>query len=436
MKIHWLSPLLPAKTGVAHYSRHILPRLAELAEVVVFTPQESWDPEIESSVRVRSIGQEDRRFWRELHEADLTICHLGRPAPFHGAIVEIARRHPSLVVLHESRLFGLLTDALVGIRGQVDRFLEICKAEAGRPGFRVGERWLRGESALALEAELPLTSFAIEGALGVMVHSCSARQDVERVAPPGLPLLEMPLPWPADEARTVPPGGEPAARAGGRLVVFGHCGSERRLDLLLEALASSPLRQHLQLDIYGELREPEAIVRQRDRLGLQPQVTFHGYVLEEKLVAALHVASLGIDLRTPCLGGASLVRLEMWRQGLAVAGTPAADGCDEDALLPIREGREREDLERAFAASADQGQLAELAERGRQLLRRRHDPALLAEALLAFGEVARGQVARCLEQRWRRRASRVVHLPGRHLLGSSVLEESARSALEAILDPS
>lgn len=408
MKIHWLSPLLPAKTGVAHYSSHLLPRLAEKAEVVVFTPQESWSPEIESSVRVRPIGHEDRRFWRELHEADLTVCHLGRAALFHGAIVEIARRHPSLVVLHKSRLFGLVAEAVVGIRGQAGRFLDLCGDEAGRPGRRVGQRYLRGESPLSLERELPFTGLAIEGALGVVVHSAWARRDVEQVAPPGLPLLELPLPWPAGDPAELPPAppagdGEPR-----RLITFGHFGPERRLDLLLEALARWPGRQGLHLDVFGELRDPERVVGLRDRLGLQPQVTFRGFVLEDELAAAQRQATLGIDLRTSSLGGASLVRLEMWRRGLPVAGTPlAAEPGGDDALLPIREGAERSDFERIFAAAADPALLRELAALGRNAVAARHDPGAYADAFLAFAARAAGETPRCLEQLWQKRLGRL-----------------------------
>lgn len=410
MKIHWLSPLLPAKTGVAHYSRHLLPHLAARAEVVVFTPHEKLSDEMEQWVEVRPIGHEDRRFWRELHEADLTVCHLSRAALFHGAIVEIARRHPSLVVLHKSRLFGLLTDAVVGLRGRADRFLELCQDEAGAPGRRVGQRWLRGETALALEAELPFTGLAIDGALGVVVHAPGARADVERVAPPGLPLLELPLPWPAAEATAAAAGSGSWPTAGGprRLLTFGHFGPERRLDLLLEALARWPGRRDFHLDVFGELRDPERVVGLRDRLGLQPQVTFRGFVLEEELAAAQRQATLGIDLRTPSLGGSSLVRLEMWRRGLPVAGTPAPGGGDEGALLPIREGSEAADFAHAFAATGDPDLLARLVDRGRRLLASAHDPAAYAEVFLRFAARAADQAPRCLEQRWQRRMHRLL----------------------------
>ena len=426
MKIHWLSPLLPAKTGVAHYSRHLLPRLAERAEVVVFTPQESWDREIEKQVEVRAIGQEDRRFWRELHQADLTICHLSRAASFHGAIVEIARRHPSLVVLHKSRLFGLFTEAVVGIRAQVERFLELCDDEGGPPGRRAGQRWLRGENPLELERELPFTGLAIEGALAVLVHSRQARLDVERVAPAGLPLLELPLPWPAaaaDAATAVVAASRPAGRR--RLITFGHYGAERRLELLLEALAASPHRAELQLDIFGELREPQSVVRLRDRLGLQPQVTFRGFVLENELTAAQRQASLGLDLRSPSLGGASLVRLEMWRQGLPVAGTPAGDDSDHGSILPIREGSESADLEEAFAAVFDPERLAELAAAGHKRLLAHHDPAAYADALLALAQKAQGEIPRCLDERWQKRIRRISGLAAGGRLEVAALRAAA-----------
>lgn len=429
MKIHWLSPLFPAKTGVAHYSRHLLPELAKRAEVVVFAPQESWDPEIDRHVLVRPIGREDRRFWRELHEADLTVCHLGRPAAFHGAIAEVARRHASLVVLHESRLFGLLSAAVVGIRGQVERFLELCEREAGKAGRRAGSRWLRGEEVLEIERTLPFTGLFTEGALGVVVHSPWAARDVEREGEPGLPLLELPLPCPAE---IVFPVGEGQGSKEGprRLVVCGHLGQEHRLGLLLEALARSPARERLHLDVFGELRQPDSVVRLRDRLGLQPQVTIHGFVLDNELATALQSARLGFDLRLPYLGGASLARLEMWRHGLPVAATPGSPDSGDAAFLPVREGSEMADLEAALAlaagssASAD-AELSLLADRGRQELIRHHGPAAYAEAFLAFAARVKNEGPRCLEQRWRSRIQ--------GLLGGPGLDKPANAALDVLL---
>ena len=426
MKIHWLSPLFPAKTGVAHYSRYLLPELAKRAEVVVFTPQESWDVEIDRHVEVHTFGREDRRFWRELHEADLTICHLGRPAAFHGAIAEVARRHASLVVLHESRLFGLLSDAVVGIRGQVERFLELAEKAAGPAGRRAASRWLRGEQVLDLEHQLPFTGLFTEGALGVVVHTAVAARDVEREGEAGLPVLELPLPCPSEVLFEVPRevrGAHPGPR---RLVVCGHLGQEHDLELLLEVLASSPQGRELHLDVFGELRQPERVVRLRDRLGLQPRVTFRGFVLENELAAALQTARLGFDLRWPWLGGASLSRLEMWRHGLPVVARPRSAAAADEGILVLREGMERADLEAALAlAAADSSEadaeLRRLATRGGEWLRGHHRPAAYAEALLEFAGRVVLETPRCLELRWGQQIA--------ELLGGSGMSASALRVL-------
>lgn len=426
MKIHWLSPLFPAKTGVAHYSRYLLPELAKRAEVVVFTPQESWDEEVDHHVQVRPFGREDRRFWRELHEADLTICHLGRPAAFHGAIAEVARRHASLVVLHESRLFGLLSDAVVGIRGQVERFLELAEKTAGPAGRRAASRWLRGEEVLELERRLPFTGLFTEGALGVVVHSALAALDVEREGEAGLPVLELPLPCPPEPLYAVPHELRVTNAGPRRLVVCGHLGQEHDLELLLETLARSPQGRELHLDVFGELRQPERVVRLRDRLGLQPRVTFRGFVLEHELAAALQTARLGFDLRWPWLGGASLGRLEMWRHGLPVVARPRSPQEADEGILPLRDGTERADLEAALELAAANSleadaELQRLATRGGELLRARHGPADYAEALVDFAGRAARETPRCLELRWRQQI--------RELLGGSGFEAPARRVL-------
>ena len=45
--IHWVSPLLPAETDIAHYTRRILPALCARADVTLWTDATTWDRELD-----------------------------------------------------------------------------------------------------------------------------------------------------------------------------------------------------------------------------------------------------------------------------------------------------------------------------------------------------------------------------------------------------
>ena len=55
MKINWFSPLLPARTDIAHYTARILPALKSSAQITLWTHQPEWDRELENHARVRRI---------------------------------------------------------------------------------------------------------------------------------------------------------------------------------------------------------------------------------------------------------------------------------------------------------------------------------------------------------------------------------------------
>ena len=42
-RLHWVSPLPPAETDIAHYTRRILPELAAETDLVLWTDAPDWD---------------------------------------------------------------------------------------------------------------------------------------------------------------------------------------------------------------------------------------------------------------------------------------------------------------------------------------------------------------------------------------------------------
>ena len=72
MKLNWFSPIPPAKTDIAHYTKRVLPALSSLVDVTLWTDQRNWDRQLEDLATVRSYRLE-RIPWREFNGADVTF---------------------------------------------------------------------------------------------------------------------------------------------------------------------------------------------------------------------------------------------------------------------------------------------------------------------------------------------------------------------------
>ena len=87
MKVAFYSPLPPDRSGIADYSAHLLPALAERVDVVVAR----------------------RGRFRRPPRVDLALYHVGNDPAAHGWIVYVLRRRPGVVVLHEFVLHHLVS---------------------------------------------------------------------------------------------------------------------------------------------------------------------------------------------------------------------------------------------------------------------------------------------------------------------------------------
>jgi SAM-dependent methyltransferase/glycosyltransferase involved in cell wall biosynthesis len=385
MILNWFSPLPPARTGIAAYTARILPTLCRQAHIILWTDQAEWDPALENHAEVRRY-QPERIAWAEINRGDMSVYHIGNNRLFHGSIWQVSRYHPGIVILHDLCLqhffAGLYRDQwnnCAGYVAQMERYY-------GRIGHQDAEAFWNGCLAIDdMVASYPLTSLAVDHALGVLIHSAHGWDDLKGKSP--CPVVYAPLPYPASPHTSEM---QPAARvhAGGppyRIIIFGYIDINRRLDFLLQAIAGLPEREQFCLDIYGQLWDHDHVHSQIQSLGLQELVTWHGFVSEAELDAALGTSHLGINLRYPTMGEASLSQLQMWDHALPTLVTRVGwyANCPEDAVAFVRPEHEIRDIQahlRAFLANPDQ--FAIMGERGRRILEEQHAPEVYTQAVM------------------------------------------------------
>ena len=383
MKLNFFSPLPPTRSEIARLTTNLLPLLAEKAEVIVWSSEPQWDPAAESRATVRHY-EASRPPWRAISEADVTFYQMGNDPRYHHAIWRISQQHPGVVILHDLMLQHFFSGLLFHDLGLSRRqYLELVERHHGLAGRVLAETHLHGLLGTEeLGQRCPLTGAAIENALAVIVHSEAAYQVVSAEMPAAyLPLcICAPAPLEKPASRTTGSGQQPY-----RISLFGFLGPNRRLPVLLRALANFPERDRFRLNVYGTIEGGEKIHQLIARLGLGELVTMHGFVHQDELDEALRRTDLVVNLRNPSMGEASASQLQVWQYGLPALVSRAAwyETLPGDTVAFVRPEHEAEDIQAHLAAFLeDPEKYRELGRNGRRHVTQNHSMESYADALL------------------------------------------------------
>lgn len=378
LRLAYFSPLPPARTGIADYSRALLPALTARASVALYAADPaSADRTVLPPVPLYPLAGYARRRW----EYDLTLYQMGNSA-HHASIYDHARLFPGVVVLHD---FGL------------HHFVEHHTIGQGRPaGYTRALGYAYGRSGLALAADvragrfaapwfdLPLNRQLVDRSLAVVVHSDYAaaalqarRRDRRVYRIPALiesyhalrPLR--PSNWPRDA------------------IVFAVAGQVTRSKHVHRALrafaALHSERPETRFLIIGEALKAEVdLPAVLAELGLGDAVHTTGFVPDlADFNAWIAGADVVINLRQPTVGETSATALRAmaagrplivydhgWYAELPTAVAEKVPPGDEEALLAAMT---------ALAVSPERR--AALGASGRQRVASWHAPAAVAAQL-------------------------------------------------------
>ena len=432
MKLNWFSPLPPAKTDIAHYTKRVLPALSGLADVTLWTDQRDWDATLGKQVEVRSFRLE-RMPWAELNRADASFYQIGNNPLFHGSIWQVSRLHAGVIVLHDFSLHHFF-DGLYRVKWRdLDSYLAVMEAYYGEEGRCDAAESFRDEARnIGYMAErYPLTRLAVENALGVVVHTRDSFDALSKNAQ--WPIVCAPLPFAAgtiSSRRAAKQTGPPYL-----LIVFGYIGRNRRLEGLLQALGELPERTQFHLDIYGDILDGEEHLRSQLRtLDLKSHVTMHGFTAEAKLDQALSEAHLAINLRHPTMGEASGSQLRIWAHRLpslvSKVGWYASIPADAVAFVrpDANEVMDIQDHLRAFLA--DTSAFVAMGERGRRELEEQHSCEQYAKTIVEMARRSGDFRARAASLKLAERAGILLS----EWLAPNAMAESGENVAREILE--
>ncbi|MBL8581785.1 MAG: hypothetical protein JNL61_06085 [Rhizobiaceae bacterium] len=386
-RIHWVSPLPPQQTDIAHYTRRILPELCSRADVVLWTDADHWDKELESFAPVRRFQPEaavpmDMRSLPRNEGGEAIFFHVGNSWVFHSGIVTMARRMPGTIVLHDLAIQELLRDMVFNeLLGAADYHAEMIRWHGAAGAEDARRVFAHGPVATDILENRPLFEATMRHAVSVLCHTGPAFDAV--AARKFVPAYHLELPF------GIGPDVSSARAHDGalKLVQFGHIGRNRRLEQVLEILSPLAAEIDFVFDIYGKVWDDAFVLRKIEGLGLAGRVRIHGFVDEPVLDAALREAHLVFNLRYPTMGEASGSQLRIWNAAALAAVTDlgwyASLPADTVARIPLdNEAAALAELLRKIKADRRFGETIGAA--GRKRLVDHHGPDLYAEGIVAI----------------------------------------------------
>lgn len=380
----FVSPLPPARSGIADYSAELLPELSEhFAITLVNTGAPLSDLWLAEHLPVI----DGETFLATAHHFDHVLYHLGN-SEFHTHMAGWLDSVPGVVVLHDFFL-GHLHAARQFMDDQPGALLDALYRAHGWPALKVlGEQ---GMDAALLQ--FPANAHLLANATGVIVHSEHARElarewlgDAAARQWQLIPHLRRPVLPPPDRGAARRQLGLPEDA----FVVcsFGFLGPTKCNQALLQAWQASSLAQREDCYLVFVGKNPDSDYGEAMLRGLRdfdgahvPRIT--GFAEPEVYRQWLAAADVAVQLRRHTRGESSGTALDCLAHGAALVLNAHGSMADfpGDAVLMLPDAFGGEDLcaalERLHAEPELRGQLAE---RGRRYLAEHHEPAQIAEA--------------------------------------------------------
>ena len=384
-RVAWVSPVPPARSGIADYSAELLVRMPAGFDIaLVIAPGTTVDPGLS---RFGTLTADEAIVEHEREPFDLFVYHVGNSA-LHLYMLDLIRRHAGLTVLHDLSLTGLaiaaqLSDSWFGSLAaslEAESLFEL--AQAVRQGTATHQQI---SDAATLNGPVLARSEA------VVVHSAWTRARVARVTP--LPVMHIPPGIPAGELLTQAEARRALGLPGDDFIVatLGEVTTAKRIASIVDAIALLPdeRRSATRLFIVGEAPPALAaqLCEQAMSRGLGNRVHFTGRRPLEELGRFACAADVCVQLRWPARGETSAALLRALAAGGACVVSDAGSFAELPADVALRVPPDEGEVEALVLAlerlRAETGLAAALRRRAVAWVEERHSLDAAAEAFAA-----------------------------------------------------
>lgn len=401
LRLAYVAPLPPERSGIAEYSVELLPELDRHYEIDVVTPQASVsDPWVKSNCRVRSID------WFRKHAGryDRVLYQMGNSA-CHSHMFDLMEEIPGVVVLHDFFLSGVLA------------YLESAGVDPGcwtaalyeSHGYPAVEQRFSGDAG-EVKLAYPCNLRVLRAALNIIVHSDNSRRlarawygmaaaDGWRV----IPHLRVPV---ANLQRERARQALGLGRDNFVVCSFGLLDSSKLNDRLLSAWLATDLARapDCVLVFVGENAAGEYGASLLATIAASPsrdRIKITGWADKKVYRQYLEAADVGVQLRMNSRGETSGTVLDCMNYGLAtiVNGHGSLADLPDDAVIKLEDRFQDADLSKALQSLHDDpAERLRLGRCGRDIIRSAHAPRACADQYAdaieqAYHDSARGPTA-------------------------------------------
>lgn len=308
MRIAYLTPLHPNKSGISDYAELIIPALGKKCDIDVFTlPNKIDNLEISKNFPVYPI----KEFCKRHSNYDFCIYQAGNNTEFHKEIMEAFMKFGGILEMHDLAMPHYVAADTIG-RNMPDEYLRIMEYCHGEVGRERAIAYFQGRKTSSWDSE-PLKYMTnkhfIDNAQAVIVHSDFAKQIVHTINPT-VPIGYVPLP--AFRFADKPEEYLKACRSELGIVQdefiigsFGFATPAKRIKEILHALARlKDEKFEFKYYIVGKLVD-KTIINLIKELQLDAHIVITGFVDDEMFYKYLGICNLVASLRYPTMGESS-----------------------------------------------------------------------------------------------------------------------------------
>lgn len=399
LRLDYVSPLPPVRSGIADYSADLLPQLAERCDLrLVRLPGQPVAEEFARDydlVAPEDLGAEGR----------LALYQMGNNH-HHLEVYEMASRYPGVLTLHDMVLHHFLIDRTVKA-GDFGSYRQQLEEDHGWIGEAAAMpmRW-PGSSGMAAQFALPAHRSLLLGQRGILTHSRWAAEMLGEEIP-ALRVRSVPMGIPTGPEASSEVGRDFRRRHGvpRDRPVLGCVGFQtpmKRTEVVIRSLAEPGL-EDVHLMVAGEVAPILRLEETAVEAAVAERVHLLGFLLYDEFEAAITACDACLNLRYPTAGetSASLLRiLALGRPAVVSDYAQSAELPDEGVVkIPVGEGETAALVGGLRDLLTDRDRLREMGRAARLYVERGHQPAAAAgaavEACLAFhDQPPRGAVER------------------------------------------
>jgi glycosyltransferase involved in cell wall biosynthesis len=353
MKIAWFTPF-SQNSAIGKYSQSITEELIKYSEVELWVPSGEGTL-LDTNLKIIPFTSDDIQI-SKLDSYDCIVYNIGDHLGFHEGIYEVSKRIKGLVILHDFVMHHFFAGYYLVKLKDENAYIREMKKFYGVEGQNVAIDSLNGRREHIWETDsvikYPLFEKAIEGSLGVIVHSRFLAEEVKKDYLGPVAMIYHPFYRDTKnmfrQLEKVSPSGHQDQIL---MVTIGNVNPNKRIDKVISTIGkNSDLASKVNYVVIGQYEHDSSYFSLLQSLlakySLQNRVKFLGFQPDEILNSYLKRADLCLNLRFPAMEGASWSLIEQLSFGKSVLVTDTGfySEIPDECVVKINPDREDEEL--------------------------------------------------------------------------------------------